>query len=121
MIANGFNWVALPRAAWVFTNPLSFFLAVIRRRAQEDLTVRTPIGRVTLSLRNFESVRTSLPAVVKLDVEGMEVPLVENVDFEQHRNVRRLICDSTDCARRVKRAHRLEVRNGYVEDLEFID
>ena len=242
MIANRFNWVAVPRAAWVFTNPFKFLLAVARRKAPAELTVRSPCGHITISLRNFESVRTlfsvfcrqdyftredepgvfldfgsnigiatayflsrnrenvavcfepdfanleylernlrafgaraeirdravsegagqvvlyrsidgkysslipseratvpqpveaeafsgalelatrcTLPAVVKLDVEGMEVPLVKSVDFARYRNVRRLICESMDCARRVSRKHRLEVRNGYVEDLHFID
>jgi FkbM family methyltransferase len=58
LLCSRYNWRGLLRAWWVVTNPMKFFFALARHRAPETLSVRTPIGRVTLALRNFESLKT---------------------------------------------------------------
>ena len=65
--------------------------------------------------------RTSLPVVVKLDVEGIEADLVRSVRFEQYPHIQRLVCESLECAQFVTRAHSRKVRSGYIEDLDFSD
>lgn len=67
-----------------------------------------------------EAASEGLPIVVKLDVEGMETELVRHIRFETHQHVKRLICESTECARLVTRPHERTVRSGYVEDLQFL-
>jgi FkbM family methyltransferase len=240
VLFNSANWLAMYRALYVFANPFQFFASVVRRKAPTSVIVRSPTGRLTISLRNFESLRTlfsifcrldyqtsggeasvfldvganiglaslyflsrnrgnrveayepdranldflkrnlmvfgaraeikecavgvdagetvlyrsqdgkysslleseravmpqrietrsfrdvltkvsgnPLPVVVKLDVEGMEVALVRSVRFEDWPSVKRLICESTECASLVGRPHDRVVRNGYVEDLRF--
>jgi len=59
------------------------------------------------------------PVVVKIDVEGLEEALVGSVDFNRYGALRRLIVESTGCARLVGRPHRRIVRSGYVEDIRF--
>jgi len=63
----------------------------------------------------------SLPVVVKLDVEGLELDLVRSVEWREFPRVRRLLCESTECGQVISRAHSRRVRNGYVEDVTFTD
>ena len=242
MIRNKFNWSVLTRVFYVFVNPWKFFVAVIFRKAPREMTVRSPSGNLTISLRNFESLKTlfsvfcrgdyfttkksaglfldvganigiasvyflsrhpgsscvcvepdlenleylrrnmlrfgarfeiidhavdvrpgertlyrssdgkyssllpseratipqkvkaesfdgllkrvsdrKMPVIVKLDVEGIEVDLVKSVELDRHQQVRRLVCESTECACWISRKHRVIVRNGYIEDIEFLD
>jgi FkbM family methyltransferase len=58
VIFNRFNWLALFRAFWVFIDPFQFLVGLLRCRAPETVHVRTPVGRVTLTLRNVESLKT---------------------------------------------------------------
>jgi FkbM family methyltransferase len=58
LLRNRYNWLGLLRACRVITNPLSFFFGLVRHRAPETLSVRTPTGTITLALRNFESLKT---------------------------------------------------------------
>lgn len=58
LLRNRYNWLGLLRACWVVTDPLKFFAGLIRHRAPESLSVRTPTGTITLALRNFESLKT---------------------------------------------------------------
>jgi FkbM family methyltransferase len=58
LLRNRYNWLGLARACWVVTNPLAFFAGLLRHRAPERLSVRTPTGTITLALRNFESLKT---------------------------------------------------------------
>lgn len=58
LLRNRYNWRGLLRACWVVTNPVKFFLGLARHRAPETLAVRTPTGTITLTLRNFESLKT---------------------------------------------------------------
>ncbi len=58
MICNRFNWLALFRAFWVLIDPFQFLVGLLRRQAPEAVHVRTPIGRITLTLRNAESLKT---------------------------------------------------------------
>ena len=57
-LCNRFNWLALFRAFRVLTNPFQFLIALLRRQAPETVRVRTPVGRVTLTLRNIENLKT---------------------------------------------------------------
>jgi FkbM family methyltransferase len=68
-----------------------------------------------------ENASKSLPVVVKLDVEGLEVELVRSVDWSEFPRVCRLICESSECGKVIARAHDRRLRNGYVEDLTFTD
>jgi FkbM family methyltransferase len=58
VICNRFNWLALFRAFWVLIDPFQFLVGLLRRQAPETVHVRTPIGRITLTLRNAESLKT---------------------------------------------------------------
>jgi FkbM family methyltransferase len=239
-LGNRFNWLGLLRALWVIANPFKFFTAILCQRVPATLAVRTPTGIITLTLRNFESLRTlfsifcrkdyatpsnrpfsfydiganiglaaayflsrnpdsqvrcfepdeenldwlkrnlepfggrativncavtlqtgeallyraddgrhssmrqsaiaktpqrvstqgfaellaeasgsSLPVVVKLDIEGLENELVASAKFEDHPRLSRLVCESTTCSTLITRPHRRVVRNGYIEDLRF--
>jgi len=46
------------RAFWVITNPFRFLIGLLRREAPETVVVRTPLGRITLTLRNIENLKT---------------------------------------------------------------
>jgi len=241
VIFNRFNWLALFRAFWVLGEPFQFLVGLLRRRAPGTVHVRTPVGRITLTLRNAESLKTlfsifcrqdyytsqekpylfldiganiglasayflsrnannivqsfepdltnldylrrnlaafpgraaiidhavavrsgvtllyrsedgkhsslsrseraqipqqtttsafdeivrrtsltNLPAVIKLDVEGMEMDLVRSVKFEDYDNVHRLIYEGTGHSQWISRPHALTLRNGYIEDLSFV-
>lgn len=58
LLRNRYNWLGLLRAWWIVTNPFAFYLGLLRHRAPATLGVRTPIGTITLALRNFESLKT---------------------------------------------------------------
>jgi len=55
---NRFNWLGLLRALWIITTPLKFLIAILLQRVPTTLAVRTPIGTITLRLRNYESLKT---------------------------------------------------------------
>lgn len=67
MIRNFHNWTALYRALWVFANPVEFAYSVIRRSAPPQIRLRTPTGAVTLTLRNFESLKTVFSVFCRQD------------------------------------------------------
>jgi len=71
------------------------------------------------ALRDFTPLDS--PATVKLDVEGLEPELVRSVDWSDFPRIRRLLCESTECAASIGRRHSLLLRNGYVEDVTFED
>lgn len=58
MIANRFNWLALVKVFVTFENPSFILLSIARRRAPPEVLVRTPVGRISIMLRNFESLKT---------------------------------------------------------------
>ena len=68
-LCSGFNWLGLLRALWVFANPFKFFAAVLCRRVPVSLAVRTPTGIITLTLRNFDSLRTLFSIFCRKDYE----------------------------------------------------
>src|ERR1700745_343300 len=55
---NRFNWVAAFRACRVFSDPLPVLTGLLRQSAPTTVRVRTPIGQITLKLRNFQTLRT---------------------------------------------------------------
>ena len=67
MLLNQSNWLALYRALYIFRNPFEFFVAVVRRAAPDFIVVRSPTGPLTISLRNFESLRTLFSIFCRLD------------------------------------------------------
>jgi FkbM family methyltransferase len=76
VIRNRHNWRALYRALWVFENPVRFVVSLLRRSAPRRLRLRTPTGRVTLRLRNFESLKTVFSVFCREDYRiGSERPL----------------------------------------------
>src|SRR5215469_14481544 len=58
VIFNRFNWLGLFRAFWVLGEPFQFLVGLLRCRAPETVHVLTPVGRITLTLRNAESLKT---------------------------------------------------------------
>jgi len=67
MLLNPSNWLAMYRAIYVFRNPVEFLVAVIRGAAPDSVVVRSPTGPLTISLRNFESLRTLFSIFCRLD------------------------------------------------------
>lgn len=57
-LCNWFNWLALFRASWVLTNPLQYLIGLLRGQTPETVLVRTPVGKVALTLRDTESLKT---------------------------------------------------------------
>lgn len=85
----------------------------------------TAYARDQVECRSFPGVlaevrRLGLPIVVKLDVEGMEPELVKSISWQEHPNVHRVLCESTECSALISRRHVRCVRNGYVEDMTFV-
>jgi FkbM family methyltransferase len=240
LFLNPYNWLALLRVFLVFAHPGQFFWAIVGRKILPNVEVKTPIGRVCVEMRNFESLRTlfstfcrrdyltsiepavaimdcganigiaslyflsrnvnnrvicfepdrantdylkrnlrsymdrvvihevalateagsatlfraedgkyssliasdkadqpdqimcvkfedglreviaaGLPVVVKLDVEGLEVALVESVEWDNFPEVRAIISESTGCSNVITRQHRRKLHSGFVEHLIF--
>lgn len=61
-----------------------------------------------------------LPTIIKLDVEGTEGDLVQSVKFEDYPFIQRMIIEGTGHAQSISRSHTCTLRNGYIEDLNFI-
>jgi FkbM family methyltransferase len=74
LFGNAFNWLALPRAFAVITNPVRFFVAIVRKRELPHVVVRTPTGNVCIQLRNYESLRTLFSIFCRLDYETPTEP-----------------------------------------------
>jgi FkbM family methyltransferase len=49
--------MALLRVFYIFVDPLEFVVAVVKKQTPEKIIIRTPIGVVGVSLRNFESLK----------------------------------------------------------------
>jgi FkbM family methyltransferase len=63
----------------------------------------------------------TLPITVKIDVEGLELALVNSVDWREFPTVRRLICEATGWGATIPRPHTQRVRTALVEDVIFTD
>jgi FkbM family methyltransferase len=61
-----------------------------------------------------------LPTIIKLDVEGTEGDLVQSVKFEDYPFIRRMMIEGTSYAHLISRPHTRTLRNGYIDDLNFI-
>ena len=55
---NLYNYFAIYRIFFVFTDPLNFIVKVITKKVPNKLYVRTPIGTIQLYPRNIESLYT---------------------------------------------------------------
>jgi FkbM family methyltransferase len=109
VIGNPFNWLAVPRAFLTICSPLSFFSALVRGRALPEVIVRTPVGKIRIALRNFESTKTlfsvfcrrdyatpKYPAVVLMDV-GANIGIT-SLYFVSRNRANRAICFEPDRA-----------------------
>lgn len=70
------NWRSARRIATVLVNPLEFVMSAILRKTPASVRVRTPIGIISLRLRNHESVRTLFSIFCREDY-----PIESNVDY----------------------------------------
>ena len=61
------------------------------------------------------------PVTVKIDVEGLELELVNSINWREFPTVRRLICEATGWGATIARPHTQRVRTGFVEDVNFTD
>ena len=59
------------------------------------------------------------PLIVKIDVEGVELELVQSISWESFPNVKRLIIESSECGAAITRNHKRHLINGYIEDIRF--
>jgi len=61
-----------------------------------------------------------LPTIIKLDVEGTEGDLIQSVKFENYHFIQRIIIEGTSYAHLISRPHTRTLRNGYIEDFNFV-
>jgi FkbM family methyltransferase len=80
VLANRFNWLALGRALRIFEHPHRFIRGAVSRQAPQQLSLRTPTGRVLLALRNFESLRTLFSIFCREDYRTQAVQPAVYVD-----------------------------------------
>lgn len=67
MLGNRYNWRALPRALSVFSNPLLFLWHASKGTFPSEIGVRSPTGRLTIGLRNYESLKTCFSVFARED------------------------------------------------------
>jgi FkbM family methyltransferase len=67
VLNNRFNWQALPRALMVFSDPVEFLWNSTTGHFSSEIEVRTPIGPVTIALRNYESLKTCFSIFARED------------------------------------------------------
>ena len=67
MLNNRFNWQALPRALAIFSDPVDFLWNSSTGRFPSQMKVRSPIGPVTIALRNYESLKTCFSIFARED------------------------------------------------------
>lgn len=61
------NWAGFVRSFWVLADPFSFWHSVLTAQVPEQVAVRTPTGNATLTLRNFESLKTLFAVFCRRD------------------------------------------------------
>jgi len=57
-LLNKYNYISLIKILIIFENPIYYLYCVIFKIIPKRIIVRTPIGKITLYLRNFESLKT---------------------------------------------------------------
>lgn len=80
MLGNPFNWLAVPRAFLIISSPLKFFGALARGQALPEIIVRTPVGKIQVSLRNLESAKTFFSVFCRRDYATPKSPAVLLMD-----------------------------------------
>ncbi len=109
VIRNPFNWLAVPRALLTICSPLGFFSALARGKALPEVIVRTPVGKIRIALRNFESTKTFFSVFCRRDYATPEYPVVVLLDvganigitslyFVSRNRANRAICYEPDLA-----------------------
>ena len=56
---------------------------------------------------------------LKIDIEGLETQVIRFVDFNDYPNIKRIIIESTECSKIIKKKHTKKLRNGYIEHISF--
>jgi FkbM family methyltransferase len=69
VLNNRFNWRALPRALAVFSDPIEFLWNSGTGRFPSQIAVRSPIGPLTIALRNYESLKTCFSIFAREDYD----------------------------------------------------
>ena len=58
MLLNIHNYKSLLRIFVIFNNPIQFLFSLIFNKVPKQITLRTPIGKVEVNVRNYESLKT---------------------------------------------------------------
>ncbi|MEE4206492.1 MAG: FkbM family methyltransferase [Erythrobacter sp.] len=105
MLGNLHNWSNMARIFAVFENPVAVLAAIIRRKAPENVVVRTPTGPVILAMRNFESLKTAFSVFCRGDYPvtgesshffvdiGSNVGVAAAFFLSRHRDNRAICCE----------------------------
>jgi FkbM family methyltransferase len=56
---------------------------------------------------------------IKIDIEGMEKKIIKKINFKRYKNISKLIIESKDCSKLIKKFHERLLINGYIEHLYF--
>ena len=81
MLTNRHNWAALFRVFSVYEKPGRVLRAIASRTPLEDVVVKTPTGPVKLTLRNFESLKTSFSIFCRQDYPTSSAKAVRFLDI----------------------------------------
>jgi FkbM family methyltransferase len=57
-LLNYYNYLSIIRIFFIFQNPIIFIYYILFKKVPNKINVKTPIGEITLFLRNFESLKT---------------------------------------------------------------
>ena len=58
MLLNIHNYKSFLRIFVIFNNPINFLFSLVFNKVPQQITLRTPIGKIEVNVRNFESLRT---------------------------------------------------------------
>ena len=67
VLGNRYNWQSLPRGLAVFQDPLQFLRHCARGTFPSAVRVRSPVGPLSIALRNFESLKTCFSIFARED------------------------------------------------------
>ena len=58
MLLNIHNYKSFFRIFVIFNNPIQFLFSLVFNKVPQQITLRTPIGKIEVNVRNFESLKT---------------------------------------------------------------